>query len=161
MATLSAISNQHLKSRSQPGLIAALLFCAGLFLFPATAQVSTTELHTVSDVRNLTVEQTQQKIPVRLHGVVTFFDEKLYSRFLQDGTAGIYLQFPLNVAPPMLNPGQIIEVTGTASPGEYAPFVVVDHVEVTGATPLPSAKPVTTSSSPAGRKTARLWRSPA
>src|SRR5450756_384361 len=143
MATLSAISNQHLKSRSQPGLIAALLFCAGLFLFPATAQVSTTELHTVSDVRNLTVEQTQQKIPVRLHGVVTFFDEKLYSRFLQDGTAGIYLQFPLNVAPPMLNPGQIIEVTGTASPGEYAPVVVVDHVEVTGATPLPSAKPVT------------------
>ena len=101
------------------------------------------ELRTVSAVRALTVEQTQQKIPVRLHGVVTFFDETLYARFIQDETAGIYLQFPLNVAPPMLMPGQMVEVTGTASPGEYAPVVVVDQVSAAGEMPLPPAKPVT------------------
>ena len=89
------------------------------------------------------MEQTKQKIPVRLHGVVTFFDENLYSRFIQDETAGIYLQFPLNVAPPMLAPGQLVDVAGTASPGEYAPVVVVDNVQVTGAMPLPAAKLVT------------------
>ncbi|HSY17909.1 MAG TPA: ATP-binding protein [Candidatus Acidoferrales bacterium] len=110
---------------------------------PAVAQTPSNELHTVSAVRDLTVEQTKQKIPVRLHGVVTFFDENLYSRFIQDETAGIYLQFPLNVAPPMLTPGQVVDVSGTASPGEYAPVVVVNQAQVTGTMPLPTAKPVT------------------
>jgi len=123
-------------------LLAAFIVCSGLN-FAICAQTSPTELHTVSAVRDLTVEQTQQKIPVRLHGVVTFFDESLYSRFIQDETAGIYFQFPLNVAPPMLVPGQVVEMTGAASPGEYAPVVVVDKVRVTGEMPLPQAKPVT------------------
>ena len=101
------------------------------------------ELRTVAAVRMLTTVQTQQKIPIRLRGVVTFFDENLYSRFLQDETAGIYFQFPANIAPPWLTPGQQIELTGTASPGEYAPVVLVSNVTVTGAAPLPLAKPVT------------------
>ena len=95
------------------------------------------ELRTVAAIRQLTVEQTRQKIPVHLHGVVTFFDERLYSHFIQDDTAGIYLQFPTNVGPPALSPGQLVEVTGTCSPGEYAPVVVVDHVQAVGQAPLP------------------------
>lgn len=101
------------------------------------------ELRSVAAIRSLTVAQTQQKIPVHLHGVVTFFDERLYSRFLQDDTAGIYLQFPANIGPPPLLSGQEIEVTGTCSPGEYAPVVVVDKVEITGVAPLPAPKVVT------------------
>jgi signal transduction histidine kinase len=97
----------------------------------------------VAAIRGLTAEQTQQKLPVRLRGVVTFFDESLFSRFIQDETAGIYLQFPANVGPPLLVPGQVVEVTGTGSPGEYAPVVVVDTVKVVGEMPLPKAKPVT------------------
>jgi signal transduction histidine kinase len=111
--------------------------------FAARAQTAPAELHAISAIRGLTVEQTEQKIPVRLRGVVTFFDESLYSRFIQDETAGIYLQFPPNVAPPMLLPGQLVEVTGVGSPGEYAPVVVVDKVAVLGERPLPPAKPVT------------------
>ena len=100
------------------------------------------ELTTVAAVRALTAEQTREKIPVRLHGVVTFFDENLFSRFIQDETAGIYFQFPLNVAPPLLLPGQVVELTGVASPGEYAPVVEVQSVKVTGERALPAAKPV-------------------
>ena len=107
------------------------------------AQRPTNEIVTISGVRGLTEEQTHQKIPVRLQGVVTFFDESFFSRFIQDETAGIYFQFPLNVAPPMLAPGQLVELTGFASPGEYAPVVAVDQVRVTGQRPLPSAKSVT------------------
>ncbi|MEO6182460.1 MAG: hypothetical protein ABIP76_04965, partial [Verrucomicrobiota bacterium] len=121
----------------------AIAFCFGALLFAVRAQKPVEELHTVAAIRGLTVDETRQKIPVRLHGVVTFFDENLYSRFIQDETAGIYLQFPLNVAPPSLIPGQIVEVTGVASPGEYAPVVVVDKVTVTGEMALPLAKPVT------------------
>ena len=94
-------------------------------------------------IRGLTAEQTQQKLPVRLRGVVTFFDESLFARNIQDETAGIYLQFPANVGPPQLVPGQAVEVTGTASPGEYAPVVIVGSVKVVGEMPLPKAKPVT------------------
>ena len=101
------------------------------------------ELRTVSAIRALTVEQTQQKIPVRLRGVVTFSDENLFSRFIQDETAGIYFSFPPNIAPPLLAPGQKIEITGAVSPGEYAPVVVVANVTGTGEAPLPVAKPVT------------------
>lgn len=94
-------------------------------------------------IRQLSAEQTQEKIPVHLRGVVTFYDESLFSRFIQDETAGIYLQFPSTVGPPPLVPGQLVEVTGTTSPGEYAPVVIVDTVNVVGEMPLPAAKPVT------------------
>ena len=107
------------------------------------AQTATNELRTVAAIRGLTVEQTEQKLPVRLRGVVTFFDETLFSRFIQDDTAGIYIQFPANVGPPGLVPGQVVEVTGTASPGEYAPVVVVQNLAVVGDMPLPKPKPVT------------------
>src|SRR3954447_21385426 len=121
----------------------AVALCFGALLSGLKAQTPAEELHTVAAIRGLTVEQTRQKIPIPLHGVVTFFDENLYSRFTQDETVGIYLQFPLNVAPPMLVPGEYVEVTGIASPGEYAPVVLVDTVRVTGKSPLPVAKPVT------------------
>ena len=89
------------------------------------------------------MEQTQQKLPVRLRGVITFFDESLFSRFVQDETAGIYLQYPANVGPPGLAPGQLVDITGTASPGEYAPVVAVQNLAVVGERPLPDAKVVT------------------
>jgi len=123
--------------------VGRLLWLAGalLFILPA-AWAQTNELHTVAAVRGLSVEQTQQKIPVRLQGVVTFFDENLYSRFIQDETAGIYLQFPATVGPPQLAAGQVVDVTGYASPGEYAPVVMVQQMNIVGQRPLPAARPV-------------------
>ena len=115
------------------------------FYFQALAAGTQTnlELRTVAEVRALKPEQAVNKIPVRLEGVVTYFDENLFSRFIQDQTAGIYLQFPKDVGPPMLEPGQTVEVTGYGSPGEYAPVVMVDKIRVTGKQGLPLAKPVT------------------
>lgn len=118
------------------------IWLAGWFP-PLAAPVSAEELRTVAAIRQLTVEQTRQKMPAHLRGVVTFFDERLYSRFIQDDTAGIYLKFPDNVGPPPLTPGQVVEVTGTCSPGEYAPVVVVDRIQAVGRAPLPAAKVVT------------------
>lgn len=109
---------------------------------PSRAQNGTNELRTAAAIRQLTAEQTWQKIPVHLRGVVTFIDESLYSRFIQDETAGIYFNFPA-AGPQPLAPGQLVEVTGIASPGEYAPVVAVDTIKVLGEMPLPAAKPVT------------------
>lgn len=101
----------------------------------------TAELRTAEQVRQLSVEQAALNQPVRLQGVVTFFDEVIFSRFIQDATAGIYLRESTNTPP--LQPGQIVEVEGVTDAGEYAPRVVPHRVSILGAGDLPEAKPVT------------------
>ncbi|MGC3959094.1 MAG: hypothetical protein QM813_14465 [Verrucomicrobiota bacterium] len=110
------------------------LLVVGFWGSAAVAQ----ELHTAAAVRGLTIQQAQQHPPVKLRGVVTFFDENLYSRFIQDETAGIYLREASNT--PALNPGQWVEVEGVASPGEYAPVIEPRRVVVVGTAPLPGPK---------------------
>src|ERR1041385_3697846 len=116
-----------------PPIVASAILLAIFFASSGNYKTFAADaLQTIAQVRALTVEQTRQKIPVQLHGVVTFFDENLFSHFIQDETAGIYLQFPTNNPLPMLVPGQRVEVTGIASAGEYAPVVLVSEVKVTG-----------------------------
>jgi PAS domain S-box-containing protein len=97
------------------------------------------ELRTAEEIRRLTEQQAEARIPVRLRGVVTFFDENLFSRFVQDETAGIYL----GTNTPPLKPGQLVEVEGTTAAGEYAPILETERVKVVGEAPLPAAKPAT------------------
>jgi PAS domain S-box-containing protein len=98
------------------------------------------ELRTAEAVRRLTPQEAGQRIPVHLKGVVTFYDEALFSRFIQDDTAGIYLREMTNM--PAMVPGQIVEVEGVTSPGEYAPVVVPSSVKVVGEGSVPAARPV-------------------
>jgi signal transduction histidine kinase len=118
-----------------------LLLTGGWLSLPVEAQSTDNTLTTAVAVRGLSVEQAQQQRRVHLHGTVTFFDENLYSRFIQDDTAGIYLQASTNTPP--LFPGQVVDVEGTSSPGEFAPIVVPTKVRIVGMAPLPAAKPVT------------------
>ena len=143
MTAPSANSTSPPKHSRGPGRCVAGGVWLGFLLCTSDVSAQVEELHTVAAIRGLTVEQAQQIIPVRLHGVVTFFDENLFSRFIQDETAGIYLQFPTGVTPPPLEPGQLVEVVGVASPGEYAPVVMVDQVKARGTAPLPPPKPAT------------------
>jgi signal transduction histidine kinase len=99
------------------------------------------ELTKAAAVRGLTVEQAQQPMRIHLRAVVTFFDESLYKRYIQDDTAGIYLQASTNTPP--LVPGQVVDVEGVSSPGEYAPIIVPEKVRVVGKAALPEPTPVT------------------
>jgi len=116
----------------------------------AKAQNPPGELRTAAAVRRLSVEEAQQQQRVRLRGVVTFFEETLFSRFIQDETSGVYL-FDASL-PVHLTPGQLVEVEGTTSPGEYAPIVVPKEIRVIGEAPLPAAKPVTYEQLTGGRE---------
>lgn len=98
-------------------------------------------LHTAAAVRGLTIEQAQAKVRVKLRGVVTFFDSNLYSRFIQDETSGIYLYD--SGLPVFFAPGDVVEVEGTSSPGEYAPIVVPERITAVGKSDLPAPKRVT------------------
>jgi signal transduction histidine kinase len=114
---------------------------AATLLFESKAQSPPEELRTAAMVRRLSVEEAERKQQVHLCGVVTFFEENLFSRFIQDETSGVYL-FD-SALPVHLTPGQLVEVEGTTSAGEYAPIVVPREIRVVGDAPLPVAKPVT------------------
>ncbi len=120
------------------------LFQLAIWLLAGHAALGTPalgeELTTAAAVRRLTGEQPQQ-VRIHLRGVVTFFDESLYSRFIQDATAGIYLQYSSNT--PGLFPGQVVDIQGVSSPGEYAPIIVPERVQVVGNATLPRPIPVT------------------
>lgn len=98
----------------------------------------------------MTPEQAEQHLNVRLKGVVTFYDPGLYSRFVQDETAGIYLQDTTNGL--VLRPGQLVEIEGQTGAGEYAPIVIPRSVKVLGEEPMPAAKPVSLEQLVSGRE---------
>src|SRR5206468_3043796 len=81
-------------TRSGPALPLLGLF-VGVFLEHTAGwgqTVPTEVLRTAAQVRRLTPQQAEKHVPVGLRGVVTFYDEALFSRFVQDETAGIYLR---------------------------------------------------------------------
>ena len=133
-------------------LLAVMVFT---LLSPAVeAQPTNEELRTAAAVRGLTVEQAKRPMHVRLRGVVTFFDENLFSRFIQDDTAGIYLQASRIM--PALVPGQVVELEGISSAGEFAPIIVPEKVRVLGAAALPAPKPVTYEQLASGKEDSQL-----
>lgn len=135
-AQLSQRANDRPRRLTWFGVLLAICLGEGF-----QARAADGDLHTAAEVRALTVEQARQKSRVHLRGVVTFFEESLYSRFIQDETAGIYL-FDSGL-PVHFSPGQLVEVEGTTSPGEYAPIIVPESFRVIGEAPLPRPKAVT------------------
>ena len=100
------------------------------------------ELQTAEQVRQLTPEQAARHYPVRLRGVLTFFDQGQFYRFFQDDTAGVYL-FPSDaLTNAALATGELVEIEGQTSPGEYAPTVTPQQTKILGAGTFPPAKPV-------------------
>jgi PAS domain S-box-containing protein len=129
-----------------------ILLCYGLGTIDfAEAQTPPLEeLHTAEQVRRLNPEEAAQQIPVRLRGVLTFFDEPFYSRFIQDSTAGIYLM-PITNVPP-LKAGDEVEVEGFTRPGDYAPVVLPTTIKMLGKGIMPAAKPVSLEELVSGRE---------
>jgi PAS domain S-box-containing protein len=121
-----------------PGLLGSLFFLEGRAL--AGDRVPPPGLiQTAAEVRELSPAEAGRHHPVKLRGVVTFFDWVLYCQFMQDETAGIYLE-QTNL--PNLVPGQEVEVTGVTSAGEFAPVVTPLSVRTTGPGVWPEARQV-------------------
>lgn len=101
---LDSSNRTHAHMRVASYWLALAVFFA-LATFPARAQTNV-ELNSAAEIRALTPEQAQQRIPVHLNAVVTFFTKDFFSCFVQDATAGIYLTFPLAAWPDNLDPGK-------------------------------------------------------
>lgn len=136
MSAVFAITKQRIRIL----FIASLTGLIGIGAGPARAAAPDRVLTTAAEVRALSAADAEKHYPVKLRGVVTFYDDALFSRFLQDDTAGIYLQVTNPLA---LKPGQVVELEGVTGAGEFAPVVSPHSVKVVGEGKLPLAKPAT------------------
>jgi PAS domain S-box-containing protein len=144
---------QTLLAAARGGCWWLLLFALAGWRGLAVADDSLPVLRTAQEVRQLTAEEAKRQYPVRLEGVLTFYDERTPGksfRFLQDDTAGIYIYPPANVAGAAV--GQRAEVEGHTGPGAFAPVVNVDRLRVVGPGVFPDAKAVSFEQLTSGRE---------
>jgi signal transduction histidine kinase len=87
-------------------------------------------------------EEAQRGLPVRLRGVVTYYDARLHNLFLQDATEGIFTLVAQNMET-NIAAGQEIEVEGVSDKGDYAPMVKASAIRVLGMGQLPVPRQVT------------------
>jgi PAS domain S-box-containing protein len=129
-------------AKTQFALALALLVSLG---GPASSsQAADTSLPVLTNaaaIRNLPPEQAARHYPVDIKGVLTFFDQSQFLRFVQDDSAGIYF-FLTDPADPALKSGAYVEIQGQSSRGEYAPIIETSRVRVIGPADFPEAKPV-------------------
>jgi PAS domain S-box-containing protein len=115
-----------------------VLICLLSLSFPASGQ-DVSVLEEIAQVRYLSPEQAQLPYPVQLQGVVTYFDKEWQSFFIEDETAGIYVQAP-DVSRVEL--GHLVEVNGFTDPGDFAPVVISSEFHILGKAALPRAKEI-------------------
>jgi diguanylate cyclase (GGDEF)-like protein len=103
-------------------------------------------LTTAHQVHGLTSEQASRAYPVRLRGVVTFWDpyqEGHAALFIADKSGGVFVAPALGPALP-LHAGSVIEVSGVSDPGGYSPIVSSSKISILQESGrLPAARTVT------------------
>jgi signal transduction histidine kinase len=120
------------------------MFCLLLLLLvllpvePLLAQPANTLtcLTNAQQVRELDPGTAGKNLPIRMSGIVTYYDAPLFNLFFQDATAGIFVL----VAPDIstnIAAGQEIEVVGVSGKGDYAPIVRASAIHVSGKSQLP------------------------
>jgi signal transduction histidine kinase/CheY-like chemotaxis protein len=84
-----------------------------------------TEVHAI---RLLDDRQADRGLPVHLRGIITYSDSVWRQAFIQDGTAGIFVDH-INVP---IVAGQLVDLYGITSSGEFAPIVMASRIQVLG-----------------------------
>ena len=92
----------------------------------------------IEQVWSLSGKEASRGYPVRLRGVVTFYDRSYHVLTVQDATAGVLVDTRDidSTEPP---PGSVLEVEGWTGFDEAAPLVVKPHLQIVGRAVLPAA----------------------
>ena len=104
---------------------------------PAVEPGPAPALSTIRDIRALSVEDAGLRRPVRVRGVVTAHDPEENLLFVQDDTAGIYVEAWRHLHE--VRPGDTVEVVGRTGPGAFAPIVEWPRLQVVGRGAWPRA----------------------
>jgi PAS domain S-box-containing protein len=139
--------------RTTPLLRPAIAFLAVLMVC-GVAQAQTLLLTNAAQIRALSRAEARSQIPVRFRGVVTYFEFRWQSLFVQDGADGVFVASGATAHPPC-RAGQVVEIEGVTDSG-YFPQIINSRVRVVGEAPLPAATPITFDEFATGRDDARL-----
>jgi signal transduction histidine kinase/CheY-like chemotaxis protein len=115
----------------------------GDVLHDRPAQIDTTVLTDAATVRRLSVGDTALRHRVHLRGVVTYYDPAWRLVFVQDDTAGVYVNTEGATSPFAV--GDAVEVEGQTDTGGFAPSVVNATIRAAGHArpwPAPAAPPL-------------------
>jgi signal transduction histidine kinase len=106
---------------------------------PSLTSTNGLALTNVAQILGLSREQASANLPVRIQGVVTFYDPRTVL-FVQDETAGIFVYH--TGSPLSLQPGQHVRVTGSARSGLYTPIIDLPIFEALESGPSVSPRSV-------------------
>jgi PAS domain S-box-containing protein len=107
---------------------------------PAQTNRPLTTLTTALEIHSLGEKDADRGFPVRLSGVITYYDPMWGNMFVQDSTGGIYVDAPGGQT--NLAAGQIVEVEGVTDAGEFAPIVSRPRFKAEGPGKMPEASVV-------------------
>jgi signal transduction histidine kinase len=111
---------------------------------PTLPDTNLVTLTQITQVRRLSPPEASRGHPVDISGVITLFDPASYLHSLQDETSGIYFDLSRAGSLPSLHSGQKVHVQGFSGPGDYAPIIIVQTVQVLEEdTDFPTAESVT------------------
>jgi signal transduction histidine kinase/DNA-binding response OmpR family regulator len=97
-------------------------------------------LTTAEQVRELTAEKANRGYPVRLRAVVTYVDFAAGDFFVQDATAGIYINESNKAL--RFRPGELLEIEGVTEEPDFAPQIAKARYRRLGEAPLPRPRKV-------------------
>ncbi|MBV9268337.1 MAG: response regulator [Acidobacteriaceae bacterium] len=130
----------------------AACFCLAAAIGPVRA-ADLAVLTTAAKVRSLNYEEANRHHPIRLRGVVTYFEPVSPSFFIQDNSGGIWIQWGPNLPTPIV--GQVIDLTGLSTQLDFAPDIANARWTVVGHAPPPIAKKVSFAEMASTREDAR------
>ena len=111
----------------------------GKIVTPTAADTALPELTRITQIRDLSTHEASRGYPVRVTGVLTYYDAPGFMQFLQDDSAGIYFVLSTTNLDAHLEPGRKVEIEGFSGPGEYAPLLYATRISVVGDSPFPPA----------------------
>ena len=97
-------------------------------------------LKTIREVRELPSEKARLGYPVHVRAVVTYADRAQADFFVQDSTAGIYVN--LGETALELHSGEYVEIDGISGAGEFASEIVNPQIQILAQAPLPAPQKV-------------------
>ncbi len=117
--------------RSGPGAVVsdALLSRAGT--------KTPSEIRRVGDIHKLSFEQAQSRLPIHVIATVTYMDPLYGLLFVQDASGGVYVDAH-NLMHVNLSSGQLVDVRGVSTPGEFAASITETRVKVIGRGTMPA-----------------------
>jgi PAS domain S-box-containing protein len=90
----------------------------------------------VEQIREMTIEEAGRGYPVRIRGVVTYYNWDAGDLFIQDSTAGIWVN--RGETKLALHHGEFVQVEGFSNAGDVAPEIDHAHFRSLGEAPMPN-----------------------